>query len=109
MKLKHPSRKSANHEDKDNSNYRPKCQITHRESPPAGSDESKDTSNPADENFAYQAGRESFLIHGPWIRSGDDLFDTNTITHYNAVERLETYDNPCQRWLRRQVSSIHTP
>jgi hypothetical protein len=101
--------KFAHNEDEDNSNYRPKHQRTHRESPPAGSDGDKGVSNPPDENFAYQAGREFFLVHGPWIRSGDDLFDTNILTHYNAVERFETDENMCQRWLRRQVSSIHMP
>jgi len=50
-------------------------------------------SNPADEHFVYQAGREFFLLHGPWIRSGDDLFDTNIVMHYNAVERFENDDN----------------
>ena len=105
-KLKHPSRKSANDEDEGNSNYRPKLQRTHCESPPAGSDGSKDTSNPADENFAYRAGCESFLVHGLWIPSGDDLFDTDTIIGYNAVEGVENNENKCQRWLRRQVSSI---
>jgi hypothetical protein len=104
-KLKHPSRKFANNSNS-NSNYRPKHQRTHRNSLPTGSD---GVSNPPDENFAYQAGREFFLIHGPWIRSGDDLFDTNIVTHYNAVETFETDENMCQKWLRRQVSSIHMP
>ena len=100
MKLKHPSRKFANNEDEDNSNYRP--------TPPAGSDGDEDVSNPPDENFAYQAGCEFFFIHGLRIRSGDDLFDTNIVTHYNAVERFENDENMCHKWLWRQVSSIYT-
>ena len=99
MKLKLPSRKFANNEDEDNSNYRP--------TPPAASDGDEDVSNSPDEKFAYQAGREFFFIHGPWIHSGDDLFDTNIITHYNAVERFENDENMCHKWLRCQVSSIY--
>jgi hypothetical protein len=57
-------------------------------------------------NFAYQAGCEFFFVHGPWIRSGDGLFDTDINNHYNAVERLENEEN-MYRWLRHQVSSIH--
>ena len=106
MKLKYPNRKFANDEAEDN---RPKCQSAHRGPPPAGSDGDEGVSNPCDESFAYQAGCEFFLVHGPWIHSGDDLFDTNIVTHYNAMERFETDENMCQRWLRRQVSAIHIP
>ena len=93
-------------------------------------DEEIDTSNRTvtDERFVYQAGHKFFLIHGPWIRSGDDLFDTDIDEHYDAAERFENdkkkvqgqiheildllqekfeQDALRQRWLRRQVRSVH--
>jgi hypothetical protein len=46
---------------------------------------------------AHPAGRELFFVHGLWIHSGNDLFDTDINNHYNAVEGFE--ENMCHHWL----------
>ena len=109
--------------------HRPKHRRTRHESPPANSDEEIESSTciASDEHFVYQAGHKFFLLCAPWIRSGNDLFDTDIDEHYNAVEIFENDENKmqsqlkeifdllqekfqqqalCQRWLRRQVSFI---
>lgn len=101
----------------------------HDKSAPAGSDEEEeDTSSRADEHFIYQAGHKFFLIYAPWIRSADEIFDTEVDEQYDAAERFENDKNKLQgqlreildllqvkfqqqalrqRWLRRQASFIH--
>jgi hypothetical protein len=128
------SRKFAditNNDDDDSSHRdRTKRRRTRHESPPADSDEEIDSSRrtAGDERFVFQAGHKFFLLHAPWIRSGDDLFDNDIDEHYNAVERFENDENKVQgqlkeiltllqekfqqqalrqRWLRRQVSFIN--
>jgi hypothetical protein len=129
--LKRLSRKLADitNDEDDDSNHRPKRRRTCHDSPPVGSDEEGvDTSNRADEHFVYQTGHKFFLLCAPWVRSGDDLFDTTVDEHYDATERFENDKNKSQgqlkdildllqvkfqrqalnqRWLRRQVSSFH--
>ncbi|KAF8809195.1 hypothetical protein BYT27DRAFT_7241272 [Phlegmacium glaucopus] len=124
--LKRLNRKLADitNDEDDDSNHRPKRRRTRHDSLPAGSDEEgTDTSNRADEHFVYQAGHKFFLLYAPWVRSGDDLFDTNVDEHYDATERFENDKNKSQgqlkdildllqvkfqqqalhqRWLRRQ-------
>lgn len=117
--------------DDDDSDRRPKRRRIHHDSPPAGSDEEDiDTSNHANEHFVYQAGHKFFLLYAPWLRSGDDLFDTSVDERYDAAERFENDKNKSQgqlkeilsllqakfqqqalrqRWLRRQVSSLCIP
>jgi hypothetical protein len=103
---------------------------TRHESLPENSDEETDTNNPTagDERFVYQAGHKFFLLCAPWIHSGDDIFDINIDEGYDAAERFENDKSKLQgqlkeifdllqekfqqhalrqRWLRRQVSSIH--
>jgi hypothetical protein len=108
-----------------NSSHRSQRRKTHHESPPA---DEEDADIRTDERFVYQAGHKFFLLHAPWVRSGDDLFDTDVDEHYNAAERFENDKNKSQgqlkeildllqvkfqqqalrqRWLRRQVISIH--
>jgi hypothetical protein len=108
--------------------HRHKRRRTRHESPLAGSDEENtDANSPGDEHFVFQAGHKFFLLRAPWIRSGDDLFDTDIDEHYSAAERFESDENKSQgqlreifdllqvkfeqqvlrqRWLRRQVSLI---
>ena len=108
----------------------PKRQRTRHESLPGNSDEETDTNNPTagDERFVYQAGHKFFLLCAPWIHSGDDIFDIDIDEGYDAAERFENDKSKSQgqlkeifdllrekfqqhalrqRWLRRQVSSIH--
>lgn len=107
----------------------PKRRRTRHESLPEHSDEETDGNNPtaSDERFVYQAGHKFFLLHAPWIHSGDDIFDIDIDEGYDAVERFENDKSKSQgqlkeifdllqekfqhalrqRWLRRQVSSIH--
>lgn len=93
---------------------------------PDGSDNEKETINRADEHFVFQAGHKFFLLYGPWIRSGDGLFETIIDRSYNPSERFENDQNKSQgqlkeildllqvkfqphmhqRWLRRQASCI---
>ena len=130
-KLNRLSRKFADitNDEDDSSSHRPKRRRTRHESPPANSDEEIESSTriASDERFVYQAGHKFFLLCAPWIRSGDDLFDTDIDEDYNAVERFENDENKMQgqlkeifdllqekfqqqalrqRWLRRQVSFI---
>ena len=119
--------------DNDNDNgtrHGPKRRRTRHESLPENSDEETDTSNPtaSDERFVYQAGHKFFLLRAPWIHSGDDIFDIDIDEGYNAAERFENDKSKSQgqlkeifdllqekfqqhalgqRWLQRQVSSIH--
>lgn len=108
----------------------PKRRRTRHESLPENSDEETDTNNPtaSDERFVYQAGHKFFLLCAPWIHSGDDIFDIDIDEGYDAAERFENEKSKSQgqlkeifnllqekfqqhalrqRWLRRQVSSIH--
>jgi hypothetical protein len=101
--LKRLNRKFADitNDKDDDSNHRPKRRRTRHDSPPAGSDEEGiDTSNRADEHFVYQTGHKFFLLCAPWIRSGDDLFDTNVDEHYDATERFENDKNKSQGQLK---------
>jgi hypothetical protein len=41
-----------------------------------------------------------FLLCAPWIRSRDDLFDTNVDEHYDATERFENDKNKSQGQLK---------
>ena len=84
----------------------------------------------ADENFVHQAGHKFFLLHAPWIYSGDDIFDHEMDERYNPAERFENdwgklqgelaeiYDllgtrfqqeTLHQRWFQRQVSFVYIP
>lgn len=103
---------------------------TRHESPPANSDEETSGSNRtvANERFVYQAGHKFFLLHSPWVYSGEDIFDTDVDEHYDPTERFENDKNKMQgqlkeilgvlqekfqqealsqRWLQRQVSSVY--
>lgn len=81
-----------------------------------------------DDTFVYQAGHKFFLVHAPWIYSGDDIFDYEVDERYNPAERFENDNNKLQgelkdiydllrprfewqalhqRWLRRQVSFVY--
>ncbi|EDR01377.1 uncharacterized protein LACBIDRAFT_333280 [Laccaria bicolor S238N-H82] len=126
-KLDRLSRKFADitNDEDDNSSHQPKHRRTRHESPPVDPDDEIDATNRTvtDEHFVYQAGHKFFLICAPWIRSGEDLFDTDIDEHYNAAERFENdkkkvqgqiheildllqekieQDALRQRWLRRQ-------
>lgn len=126
-KLDRLSRKFADitNDEDDNSSHQPKRRRTRHESPPVDPDDEIDVTNRTvtDERFVYQAGHKFFLICAPWIRSGEDLFDTDIDEHYNAAERFENdkkkvqgqiheildllqekieQDALRQRWLRRQ-------
>ncbi|KAF8798514.1 hypothetical protein BYT27DRAFT_7320401 [Phlegmacium glaucopus] len=90
-----------NDNDNDNSSHRPKRRRTRHESPPAVSDEEDAaTGSRANEHFVYQAGHKFSLLYAPWIRSGDDLFDTDVDEHYNAAERFENDKNKSQGQLK---------
>jgi hypothetical protein len=97
---------------------------------PNESDDGKETINCADKHFVFQAGHKFFLLYGPWIRSGDGLFEIHIDQHFNPSERFENDQNKSQgqlkevlnllqmkfqsqtvhqRWLQRQVSLYHIP
>jgi hypothetical protein len=120
----------TNDNDNHSSGSRSKRRRTHTKSPSLDSDEPKDmkTINRADEHFVFQAGHKFFLVHAPWIRSGDDLFETSIDEQYVMAERFENDNNKLQgqlkeildllkvkfqpqalrqRWLQREVSYIH--
>jgi hypothetical protein len=120
----------TNDNDNHSSDSQSKHQRTHTKSPSPESDEPKDmeTINCADEHFVFQAGHKFFLVHAPWICSGDDLFETSINEQYVMAERFENDNNKlqgqlkeildlfkvkfqlqalCQRWLRREISYIH--
>ena len=114
--------------DNDNSGHEHKRRKACRESSADNdSDDDKEPINHADEHLVFQAGHKFFLLYGPWIRSGDGLFETDVDQHYNASERFENDQNKSQaqlqeilgliqmkfqphvmhqRWLRRQVGCI---
>lgn len=131
--LKFLSRKFADLPDDPNGNTSnrktKRCRIRH-ESLPADSDEETITASrtSADERFVFQAGHKYFLLCAPWLRTGDDLFDTDVDKHYDPAERFENDANKVQgqlkevldlvqdkfqeealgqRWFRRQVSFIY--
>jgi hypothetical protein len=131
--LKRLSRKLGditNNDNHDSSGNRSKRRKIRNKSPSpiSSSDERDETINGADEHFVFQAGHKFFLLHAPWIRSGDGLFETSIDEDYVTAERFENDDNKSQgqlkeildllkvkfqpqdlrqRWLRRQVSHIH--
>ncbi|KIM43463.1 hypothetical protein M413DRAFT_25826 [Hebeloma cylindrosporum] len=66
---------------------------TRHESPPANSDEDIESSThiASDERFVYQAGHNFFLLCAPWIRSGDDLFDTD-VDEWQLIRKRKSED-----------------
>ena len=133
--LKRLSRKLADitNDNNDNSGQGSKRRKVHHKSPSADlEDDDNDTKtvNRADEHFVFQAGHKFFLLHAPWIHSGEGLFEISIDQDYNPSERFENDENKSQgqlkeifdllqvkfqpqaqnqRWLRRQVSCIYIP
>jgi hypothetical protein len=119
----------TNDDENHGSGNQAKRRRTHDKSPSSDSDELEDMEpiNRTDEHFVFQAGHKFFLLYGPWIRSGDGLFETSIDTHYVTAERFENDHNKSQgqlkemldllkvkfgpqalrqRWLQRQVRVI---
>jgi hypothetical protein len=118
-----------NNTNDNNDNFRqPKRRRVRHKSPSVDTDDADTHINRTEEQFVYQAGHKFFLLHAPWIRSGDSLFETGIDRNYNVAERFENdksrdqgqlkeiidllqekfqAQSLHQRWLRWQVSSIH--
>ena len=69
-----------------------------RSSSPDSQDE--DVVSRANDTFVYQAGHKFFLVHGPWIHLGADLFETEFDEDYNAAERFENDESKAQGQLQ---------
>lgn len=69
-----------------------------RSSSPDSQDE--DVGSRANDTFVYQAGHKFFLVHGPWIHLGEDLFETEFDETYNAAERFENDESKAQGQLQ---------
>ena len=70
-----------------------------RSSSPDSQDE--DVGSRANDTFVYQAGHKFFLVHGPWIHLGEDLFETEFDETYNAAERFENDESKAQGQLQK--------
>ena len=53
-----------------------KSKRTKHISSPGSEDEDVERGSRADDTFVYQAGHKFFLIYGPWIHHGEDMFET---------------------------------
>jgi hypothetical protein len=71
----------------------------HSSSESPGSD-NEDVGSRADDTFIYQAGHKFFLINGPWIHQGEDLFGIQFDEAYNAAERFENNESKAQGQLQ---------
>ena len=60
---------------------------------PSPSSEDEGVSSRANDTFVYQSGHKFFLIYGPWVHLGDDLFETKFNEAYNNAERFENDEN----------------
>jgi len=60
----------------------------------------KDVGSRANDTFVYHAGYKFFLVHGPWIHLGEDLFETEFDEAYNAAERFENDESKAQGQLQ---------
>ena len=63
---------------------------------PGSEDEDVEQGSCADDTFAYQAGHEFFLIYGPWIHLGEDMFETEFDKAYTENEQFENDGNKVQ-------------
>jgi len=68
-------------------------------SPSPGSEDEGGSSR-ANDTFVYQSGHKFFLIYGPWVHLGDDLFETKFNKAYNNAERFENDENKAQGQLQ---------
>src|SRR6266511_2314814 len=60
-----------------------KCKRTHSLSPDS---EDEGVGSRANDSFVFQSGHKFFLIYGPWVHLGDDLFETKFNEAYNNDE-----------------------
>lgn len=60
----------------------------------------EDVGSRANDTFVYHAGHKFFLVHGPWVHLGEDLFETEFDEAYNAAERFENDESKAQGQLQ---------
>lgn len=90
----------------DNETQTPKKSKRPRIGSPSPGSEDEDVGNRGDDTFVYHAGHKFFLIHGPWIHLGEDLFETKFDEAYNAAERFENDENKAQGQLQEVWSLL---
>jgi hypothetical protein len=65
-----------------------------------GSEDEDVVGSRADDTFVYQSGHKFFLIYGPWIHLGEDMFETDFDEAYNVTERFENDESKAQGQLQ---------
>ncbi len=78
-----------------------------RHSSSGGSEDEDEEVSRADDIFVYQAGHKFFLVYGPWIHLGEDIFDTTFDEAYNAAERFENNESKDQGQLQEIWMLLH--
>ena len=66
----------TNNSEEDTPHKSKRLKIHARLPSPGSEDEEVERGSRADDTFVYQAGHKFFLIYGPWIHLGEDVFKT---------------------------------
>lgn len=74
---------------------------------PGSEDEDAERGSRADDTFVYQAGHKFFLIYGPWIHLGEDMFETEFNEAYTETERFENDESKAQAQLQEILNLLH--
>jgi hypothetical protein len=67
---------------------------------PGSEDDDVQQGSRADDTFVYQSGHKFFLIYGPWIHLGEDMFETEFDEAYMETERFENDESKTQGQLQ---------
>ena len=78
-----------------------------RSASPVSEDEDTERGSRADDTFVYQAGHKFFLTYSPWIRLGEDIFETELNEAYTETERFENDESKAQGQLQEIWSLLH--
>jgi hypothetical protein len=74
---------------------------------PGSEDEDVEQGSHADDTFVYQAGHKFFLIYGPWICLGEDMFKTEFDEAYTKNEQFENGENKVQGQLQKLLNLLN--
>ncbi len=73
---------------------------------PSPDSEDEGVGSRANDSFIFQSGHKFFLIYGPWVHLGDDLFETKFNEAYNNDERFENDESKAQGQLHEVWSLL---
>ena len=96
----------TNNSEEDTPHKSKRLKIHARLPSPGSEDEEVEQGSRADDTFVYQAGHKFFLIYGPWIHLGEDVFKTEFDEAYTETERFENDESKAQGQLQEILSLL---